>query len=438
MSNLADLLKQLSGANTAAINLAGNALGTLADLSGAVAAVTEVIGLFVSKADDITPELQAIRDQLNQDFSALNADQRAAHILDRLRDLDAPYARSLTVVDQLPDDLRQVPPVSNEYRLQQIGICLDAVNDLDQDDKWLSVFNDEIYYGQNETDYWTGPIEPYEHPDGTVFSDRYVLPYYLAVLYHFLITAAALEPNYRMLYATPLTRFLTRLQGVHDTMAQAIRIIRTPTQEGVGIVNGGYNFNYDTGVNYLDSPDEQSQWHSPFVWSQSVWNEARLMELEDAYFQEYGTVYLYGGYSQISYFPPIPEPTVPPDVFWPQFSARLNLAIRRNWKEAYAAIGLGDVWKTINVLRQLTGQPPAGVGDPGLTWSLRETNDLLGAAYRDPSVTAPGQVSASETLSRLALGGGITSQRPLSWRNSLDAALTVATITPWPYPQNVS
>ena len=41
----------------------------------------------------------------------------------------------LTVVDQLPDDLRQVPPVSNEYRLQQIGICLDAVNDLDQDDK---------------------------------------------------------------------------------------------------------------------------------------------------------------------------------------------------------------------------------------------------------------------------------------------------------------
>ena len=143
------------------------------------------------------------------------------------------------------------------------------------------------------------------------------------------------------------------------------------------------------------------------------------LELEDAYFQEYGTVYLYGGYSQISYFPPIPKPTVPPDVFWPQFSTAAEPRYPQKLERSLCSHGLGDVWKTMNVLRQLTGQPPAGVGDPGLTWSLEKTNDLLGAAG-DPCVTAPGQVSASETLSRLALGGGITSQRPLSWRNSLD------------------
>ena len=67
MSNLADLLKQLSGANTAAINLAGNALGTLADLSGADRRGHRVFGPFVSKADDITPELQAIKTSLNHE-----------------------------------------------------------------------------------------------------------------------------------------------------------------------------------------------------------------------------------------------------------------------------------------------------------------------------------------------------------------------------------
>ena len=49
----------------------------------------------------------------------------------------------------------------------------------------LSVFNDEIYYGQNETDYWTGPIEPCNIPTGPSLATAMCFPTTFAVLYHF-------------------------------------------------------------------------------------------------------------------------------------------------------------------------------------------------------------------------------------------------------------
>ena len=48
-----------------------------------------------------------------------------------------------------------------------------------------SVFNDEIYYGQNETDYWTGPIEPCNIPTGPSLATAMCFPTTFAVLYHF-------------------------------------------------------------------------------------------------------------------------------------------------------------------------------------------------------------------------------------------------------------
>jgi hypothetical protein len=143
-------------------------------------------------------------------------------------------------------------------------------------------------------------------------------------------------------------------------------------------------------------------------------------------------VHTYSGYSSISYYPPIPLPTIAPDVFLLEFFAKLNLAIRRNWKDAYTTIGLATVWKTLKVLRSLTGDAPLAGFDPGSVWSLREINQILGSAFRDPSVPIPPEISGFDTISRLAMAGGLPVSRPLSWRGALSAALKAATITPHP------
>src|ERR1051326_1820178 len=97
MSNLADLLKQVSGSNSKAIDLVGNVLGTLADVSGGVGAVVELLGLFVANDNTIVSKLNDIETEIQRDFAMLHAEQRAQNILNRLNSLDPPIAQAQTV-----------------------------------------------------------------------------------------------------------------------------------------------------------------------------------------------------------------------------------------------------------------------------------------------------------------------------------------------------
>jgi hypothetical protein len=280
MSNSADLLKDISGSDNKAVGLLGSFIGTLADLSGGIQAISTLVNLFASNDNaEILAKLSDIQTAIQRDFAALQAETRAANILSRLANLDPAIAQAQAVMDQLPDDLSQTPPVSEEYRLQQIGLCLNAVELLDQDDKWWTNFADEVYYGFNwvdpttgqstPTDEWTRLVAPNPNPDGTVFSTRYVLPYYLRVLYDFMLVAAAFEANYSTSYKSPLQRFTARLQTAHDISRQGIVTIRTPTRSEAGVGPPG-SATYDVSGPYLDGPIGQSQWHSPFVSSLSV------------------------------------------------------------------------------------------------------------------------------------------------------------------------
>jgi hypothetical protein len=389
--------------------------------------------------------------------------------------------------------LSQSPPVDEEYRLTQINLCLDSVEQLIQDDKWLTNFSDEIYYGSSydptkpandpgtSTDLWTGLLAPTQNPDGTVFSDRYILPDFMTVLYEFMLVAAAFEPDYQTRFQVALKSFAAKLQTVYDTSKQGIVAIRTPTRAQIGVgpfkvtaapVSSGYvNENYNAVCffgqwwPYLDGlpgggdlPGTQSQWHSPFTNStlpfvygpdgpQGGPKPAQCVDiLPDLdpgayYFQDYGVVHMYSGYSNVSHYPPIPKPAATPDVFWPQFTASLNLGIRRNWKAVYAAVGLATVWTTINVLRRLTGDPPLGAFDPDTGWTLREIGQILGSAFREPSAPAPPGISAAYVISGLATiaanmregAEGVLPAtpltRPLSLRGALSTALTAITFT---------
>jgi hypothetical protein len=108
---------------------AGDTLGALADLGGGIGAVTGLIDTFLSQNNkdllDIKSRLQDIEDTIKQKFAQLNAEQRAEQILDRLRDLDPAIASAQPVYDELSAAVRAQPPVTEEFRLAQVGLCLD-------------------------------------------------------------------------------------------------------------------------------------------------------------------------------------------------------------------------------------------------------------------------------------------------------------------------
>jgi hypothetical protein len=425
MSNLADFLNATGFKHAEAINLAGDAIGTLADISGAVDAVIGLISILISLSDDTSSKLSEIQVEIAQLFTEMRAEQRAQHILDRLNNLDPAIAQAQTAVDLLEEALRRNPPVSQEFRLQQIGLCLDAVNQLDHDAKWNSVFLDEVYYGQDPDpftgDLWSGEIVPSQSGNGTVFSDRYILPLYLQTLSWFMLVAGAYDPNYKITFAGPLRRFTDRLQNVYDISRRGITFIRIPTFKEI----------FGTSSDEYDSVDG--------VTLRGRWGG--LIDPQGT-LHEYGMVHTYSGTSSISFYPQLPVPSSgpPAPIEWlDRFNVPFNLALRRNWKEVYNAVGLRDVREIIKTLRSFTGEPPLPTKeqtpldqdgfDPG-SWTIREVHDLLGSAFEDPSGPLLGGFSAVDTISRLATAGGLSPHRPLSFRRALDAALNAATVTP--------
>jgi hypothetical protein len=135
----------------------------------------------------------------------------AEDILDRLRNLEQAIVGAATVLSQLKDDISQQPPVSNEYRLQQIQTCLAAVIDLTDmkgtDNKWRVVYNDQNYY----SDGWNGVVARQPDGDGLVFSYTYVLPIYLRSIYILLTAIGTLMPKDLTNYSEVLRNCITRL-----------------------------------------------------------------------------------------------------------------------------------------------------------------------------------------------------------------------------------
>ncbi len=490
MSNISELLNNVAEANNGAITLAGNVIGSLADISGALNLVVGAIDLFLNDDQEILTQLNNIQTQIQEGFAAVAAEARAANILNRLNNLDPALAQAQSVLDNLKADLSQTPPVDEEYRLQQIQLCLDSVEQLNQDDKWLTNFADEIYYGSpwgpdaaaDQTDWWARLMAPTPNADGTVFSCRYVLPDFLRVLYDFMLVASAFEADYTTLYQAPLQNYAARLQTAYNTSKQGLVTIKKPTPSQLGILSFSQDVPWyeSYGTSAMWGPDEPPgpgefpyidqlysggsippdqdvyQWHGPFQAVTSVldWQgnvaqgpvPMRCVPLEAAgyvdpeygYNQEYGVVHTYTGYSNISNYPPIPLPAANPNVFWPQFSASLDLALQRNYKQAYSGIGLDTVWTTINVLNRLTGQPLLGTYDPNVVWTLRELNGILGSAFppQPPSGISAQAVIAGLTTVATNMDAGISGvkpapplTRPLSLRDALNNALKAVTFT---------
>lgn len=254
MSNLGDLMNDINGKNYATLQVLGNVLGTVADSSSTVGVVIGLVDLFISQGDDTKAKLDEILKTIQQDFAQLHEELKAENTLARLRDLDSGIIQAEGALAQLKAAVTAQPPVSNEFRLQQIKACLDGLIFMGLDDKWKVIYADQVYY----TDPEWGDAKPTPDSEGFVFSHTYILPYYLRVLFIFLAVAAALDPNFAHNYADSLRNAALVLMDKHDKI----------TNEGIADLSPTRP---DPSTNKLNAAVEKFSGCSAVVFYEAPW-----------------------------------------------------------------------------------------------------------------------------------------------------------------------
>ena len=291
-------------------------------------------------------------------------------------------AQAQTVVDQLKADFLQHPPVTDDYKLQQIGLCLDAVNQLDLETKWLTVFKDEVYADAAIlTERWQlSGFTPQPNADGTVFTDRYNTAYFMQVLSMFLVVAKVFDPDYLSNYAAPLSRFRKRLRWAYDTSADGIQFVNPPAEA---------NFLPGSGLGPEDH-DLGGDW-----------------TVDSFYNQPYGAVHIYSGLNFINTICPLFQ-THPngrlPVTTGSKYMPCSIIQNRECWKKTHNKAGLDIVYDTYAALMHLTGRKGTYI-NAGTTWTLREIWGYFerrhNAFSTDKLTIYPSDITASEIIRRL-------------------------------------
>jgi hypothetical protein len=365
MSNLSDLMKDIFHEQNDAITKAGDILGTLADLSGAVGSVQ----LGISVVESIVGQDDQLQDMFNaimNEFQQVNQMLRTEEKLARMRDVDNGINSAVGVFQQLPAMLIE-PHLSAEYKLGQVQICLDSLNFFSNyDDKWQTVYQEFPYY----TDGWSGSLAPPVPSDGLVFNYTYTLPQFLRALYIFLAVVNGLAPSSLPTYAPALSQAAARLLSIHDTIVTGIVPTRLP---GIWDV-GGVEYPYSRAQQYISSWYESNQ---DLPWS-------------------YGAVELYSGANNVDSYLARVSSLMPSSnclldlmsyaladrqhpnyIPMGQFVSLLKLRIAMARKHLYQQIGGLTLRRTINRLRQLTGQSLLG-GDSYDICRPAEAGAILG------------------------------------------------------------
>jgi hypothetical protein len=355
MGNLDDLLKALGVKDKKGIEIAGALIGTLADFSGALATIDTIISPDASM-NDVLNEIRA-------DFTALTGQIAGEDKLQRMRAMDQVIDPAVGVFEQLPAILATMPAVSQEYRLNQIQICEDAVIAFTNDeDKWLAVHADLPFY----SDSWSGTVAPEPRSDGLVFNYTYTLPQFLRAIYIFLAAIRTLEPSSLQHYQVTLSGCLQRLESVHQTIVTSgIAGSRMPGAYSVGQYNTDFT-----------PPSYDVEWTA------------------DQVFWPYGAIEIYSGASNMSSYQTDYFNYFDADLgYWytdqaKNFLTLVQFRIIRKQKALYIQLGIPVVRQIINQLRQLTGQPPI-TDVPYETWPIDEVASTLSLSLPKPNPILP-------------------------------------------------
>jgi hypothetical protein len=370
MSNLADLLKDLGASDSDATKFTGDFLGTAADLSGYVSAL-QLIGGWIATDNNVSNSLNEIRAMLQQIGQQLGklADQLEGQVagsdkLQRMRDIDQGINPAVAVAAQLPAILSAHPPPTQDFKLAQIHICVEAVLFFsDYDDKW-QVVRADFPYPLNTFSGWFAPPPETTKPGDLVFNYVYTLPQFLRSIGILLMTIRALDPSSLGNYEVVFTRALRRLESVHQTVVET-GIIGTVVPDRTDFA-GIRTSNDGREAEVVDFP----RW------------------VADPGLFPYGAVELHSGANNVSpYLPYLPYALVymlsvtPED--YAKFQSLLRLRIEKQKKALYVDIGMLNVRQAIDKLRGLLGQPASS--DPLYSaWSYLEVISILGLTLPRP------------------------------------------------------
>jgi hypothetical protein len=338
MSNINDLLKDLDENNTTGINIAGDVIGVIADVGGAIGFVqlaVEVIQGFFTQDN----QLQDLMSAMQADFTQLEGQIAASDKLQRMRDIDQGINPAVGVFLQLPAILATNPPPSSDFILTQIQTCVDsALFFADFDDKWQAVRVDMPYY----SDAWSGSLAPSAGADGLVFNYTYTLPQFLRAIYILLATIRALASSSLMDYSAIITKCVNRLETIHQTIiTSGIVSMRVPSISDVGLITGSTDGDGP-------APSYALEWNiDSFLYpygAVEIYSGACILDSYTAYFG-------YWGVDLSEWWPPSAQ----------NFLTLLNFRVVRQMKILYDRIGLPAVRNAILQLSQLIGQTAPAV-----------------------------------------------------------------------------
>jgi hypothetical protein len=446
--NLSNLLSDISNSDAGALEITADALGTLADLSGTIGLIQFGYSVYqdLSGKDD---ELQTVLAAIQAGFNQLQGQISASDKLQRMRDIDNGINEAFGVFQQLPAWLAANPPLTEEFKLDKISICVDAVDFFSASDvRWQVAAADMPYY----SDSWSGTLAPQTNA-GLAFNYTYTLPQFLRAIYFLLTTIAALAPTSLKSYNNVLTNALTRLQSVHQTIVSSgIVGYREPSSPVVGTASyllpgqgliAGQTFPTGPpvvgaqGSFYQHTGIEGTYQIGGYGWDSSLedhffcksgWITQPTTEFaQDGIMWPYGAVEIYSGANNVSSYVTDYFPDSQVDLsFWPQaatdnFLRLLNVRVQQKMRSLYVSLGMPAVWQTINQLAKLTDQPPPSTRAYG-EWPLTDLIDQLQLAWTPP----PPQHHLP--------GGAVGPQEPADPTGFEDALRAVLQATP-PYAE---
>jgi hypothetical protein len=397
MSNLADLLRNITDSSKNELDDVGNLLGTMADISGAIGFIGMVAGLFDTGQSD----LSAIEDAIKNGFAQLGKEAEGDQILQRNTTLNGYIAPALTQLETVQAEVNAHPNPTEVVAF--IAPCITALNDLggntQPDIVWNLTAGWPIYWtdaGQyfshcdyfNPKGYSTGDVgyglqDPTLNSDGlTVFYYTYSLPLYVYAVSIFLAVAGSLDPNFATNYADVIRTSAALLKSRHDLIFQTGLTQLAPSNwTSAGLVKiscPSYNASPTPGITLLYNPEFTG-----------IPIGAQI---------EYGAVEKYSGYNSVGDQYQInlnSDAGTDPATYF-----KFQIRLLKRMKDVYVGVGLRNVWVIINNFNKIVGDPPLlgmNFGD----WSLREIFGLTNLA------------STASGYSSRALGAFIIGTQPL-------------------------
>jgi hypothetical protein len=356
MSNLSDVLEGLGIKNAVGMGILGGMGGLLADLSGVLDLV-----VILNQNEQVIAQLQQLQAQIKSEFDQLHEDDKATRIYNREQTLHVSYALSDSVISTLIVDVAN--NIGWGDRSSRIEKCIQAIDQLDYDQQFSTLFDDEIYY----FDWWSGLNVP-DPVTTSLFTDRYTLPSYVQAVTIFIMVSRAFDPNFVDNYRTNHERYFKRMIDVHDISAGGMLLIPFP-----------------------DIPNATCQWEGGdggtpgliYLPQDSVFRESTPWQGGDP-LRPFGAVHVYTGSNKVGEFPPLPNLgrhvfPQPPDInrLFARLLPKLTIAAHAHRKALYASHGLSDLRDFIRSMTKLLGKSDPGP-DPGRSWTLREVAYLLG------------------------------------------------------------